>query len=254
MDDADRPNTRDASSRATLPFMDDVYRFANSENPADAETVQETYLRAYRSWHTFQPGSDARRWLFTICRNAFLRSREKLRHEVEVDDSNAETLAAVQAHTEMRQDGSDQILSRVDLARRSPARSRAGEPFRSTDPRRVEDQSYTPPRRCWGSPSARCARASRGRRSGNTPARRLRVGGVRQSTTMPNEIRRSTLGMQQLWTMWIASSPRRRRCGAIELLPVPPHARSPKLHQRAAEPRTLRLSGRYEQGRSRERG
>ena len=172
MDDTpDRPNTRDAEfARDALPFMDDVYRFANSltRNPADAEDlVQETYLRAYRSWHTFQPGSDARRWLFTICRNAFLRSREKLRREVEVDDSNAETLAAVQAHTEMRQDGSDQILSRVDLA---PALTRAldelAEPFRSTvilvD---VEDQSYDAASEVLGVPVGTVrSRLFRGRR------------------------------------------------------------------------------------------
>ncbi|MBK7834437.1 MAG: sigma-70 family RNA polymerase sigma factor [Gemmatimonadetes bacterium] len=172
MDDTpDRPNTRDAEfARDALPFMDDVYRFANSltRNPADAEDlVQETYLRAYRSWHTFQPGSDARRWLFTICRNAFLRSREKLRHEVEVDDSNAETLAAVQAHAEMRQDGSDQILSRVDLA---PALTRAldelAEPFRSTvilvD---VEDQSYDAASEVLGVPVGTVrSRLFRGRR------------------------------------------------------------------------------------------
>lgn len=172
MDDTpDRPDTRDAEfARDALPFMDDVYRFANSltRNPADAEDlVQETYLRAYRSWHTFQPGSDARRWLFTICRNAFLRSREKLRHEVEVDDSNAETLAAVQAHAEMRQDGSDQILSRVDLA---PALTRAldelAEPFRSTvilvD---VEDQSYDAASEVLGVPVGTVrSRLFRGRR------------------------------------------------------------------------------------------
>ena len=172
MDDTpDRPNTRDAEfARDALPFMDDVYRFANSltRNPADAEDlVQETYLRAYRSWHTFQPGSDARRWLFTICRNAFLRSREKLRHEVEVDDSNAETLAAVQAHAEMRQDGSDQILSRVDLA---PALTHAldelAEPFRSTvilvD---VEDQSYDAASEVLGVPVGTVrSRLFRGRR------------------------------------------------------------------------------------------
>ncbi|HNV77509.1 MAG TPA: sigma-70 family RNA polymerase sigma factor [Gemmatimonadaceae bacterium] len=172
MDDTpDRPDTRDAEfARDALPFMDDVYRFANSltRNPADAEDlVQETYLRAYRSWHTFQPGSDARRWLFTICRNAFLRSREKLRHEVEVDDSNAETLAAVQAHAEMRQDGSDQILSRVDLA---PALTHAldelAEPFRSTvilvD---VEDQSYDAASEVLGVPVGTVrSRLFRGRR------------------------------------------------------------------------------------------
>lgn len=108
-------NARDVEfARKALPYMDDVYRFAHSltRNAADADDLmQETYLRAFRSWHTFQPGSDARRWLFTICRNAFLRAREKLRHEVDVEDSDMETMAAVMHQGEMRKDGSDQLLS-----------------------------------------------------------------------------------------------------------------------------------------------
>src|SRR6187397_3379481 len=67
-----------AFERDALPWLDDVYRFALSltreESDAD-DVVQETFLRAYRSWHTFIPGTDCRRWLFTICRNVFLRSR-----------------------------------------------------------------------------------------------------------------------------------------------------------------------------------
>jgi RNA polymerase sigma-70 factor (ECF subfamily) len=143
-----RTAARDASfERDALPWMDDVYRFASSltRDQADAEDlVQETYLRAYRSWHTFQPGSDARRWLFTICRNAFLRSRERQRHEVVLEEGDTEALAAVRLHEEMRVDGTDRLLARIDLA---PALTRAigelEEPFRSAvvlvD---VEDQSY----------------------------------------------------------------------------------------------------------------
>src|SRR5207237_7784622 len=74
--------------REALPWLDDVYRFALSltrdETDAD-DVVQDTFLRAYRSWHTYLPGSDCRRWLFTICRNVFLRSRERARPTVELD-------------------------------------------------------------------------------------------------------------------------------------------------------------------------
>src|SRR5690242_2778499 len=66
--------------REALPWIDDVYRFALSltHDAVDAEdVVQDTFLRAYKSWHTYVPGSDCRRWLFTICRNVFLRSLER---------------------------------------------------------------------------------------------------------------------------------------------------------------------------------
>lgn len=140
--------TKDESfAREALPWMDDVYRFALSltRDPTDAEDiVQETYLRAYRSWHTFETGSDCRRWLFTICRNAFLRSRERRHGEVAIEDGDADALAAVRVHQQMMDDGTDRLLTRLDLR---PALEEAlaelDEPFRSAvvlvD---VEDQSY----------------------------------------------------------------------------------------------------------------
>src|SRR5665647_2392939 len=81
---------RDAAfEREALPWLDDVYRFALSLTRDDADAddvVQETYLRAYRSWHNFIPGTECRRWLFTICRTVFLRSRERQRPTVDLED------------------------------------------------------------------------------------------------------------------------------------------------------------------------
>ncbi len=144
----DSGSSKDESfARDAIPWMDDVYRFAVSltRDPSDAQDiVQETYLRAYRSWHTFEPGSDCRRWLFTICRNAFLRSRQHARLEVDAIDADTEAIAAAREHRAMIEDGTDRLLSSLDLG---PALERAlaglEEPFRSAvqlvD---VEDQSY----------------------------------------------------------------------------------------------------------------
>ncbi|HZS62060.1 MAG TPA: sigma-70 family RNA polymerase sigma factor [Gemmatimonadaceae bacterium] len=130
-----------------LPWLDDVYRFALSltRNEADADdVVQETFLRAYRSWHTFERGSDARRWLFTICRNAFLRTRERARHQVELEDGDVEAVAHNVGQNDGAVTGDERILTRLDLAPAlSNALDRLQEPFRSAvmlvD---VEDQSY----------------------------------------------------------------------------------------------------------------
>ena len=106
--------------REALPWMDDVYRFARSmtRDEADADDlVQETYLRAYRAWHTFEPGSDCRRWLFTICRNVFLRTREREARRVDTggDDAVLETMAAVREASPFAQQNADAIFSRMDL-------------------------------------------------------------------------------------------------------------------------------------------
>ncbi len=108
--------------REALPWLDDVYRFALSltRNEADADDiVQETFMRAYRSWHTFERGSDARRWLFTICRNAFLRTRERAKHQVELEDGDVEAVASQLAETTGRE------LRRRTAARAPRPRARA---------------------------------------------------------------------------------------------------------------------------------
>lgn len=156
--------------REALPWLDDVYRFALSltRNEADADDiVQETYLRAYRSWHTFERGSDARRWLFTICRNAFLRTRERARHQVELEDGDVEAVASQVAENSSAQGDDDRLLARLDLGPAlSNALGRLAEPFRSTvtlvD---VEDQSYEAASEILGVPIGTVrSRLFRGRR------------------------------------------------------------------------------------------
>jgi RNA polymerase sigma-70 factor (ECF subfamily) len=113
-----RPAAPPEFSNAALGAMDDVYRFARSltRDVSDAEdVVQDTYLRAFRSWHTFEPGTDIRRWLFTIARNVFLRSRERAQREVTLDDDATAAAEASQAQEAWVRGGLDPILDRADL-------------------------------------------------------------------------------------------------------------------------------------------
>lgn len=58
-----------------LSHLDALYNFALylTKSPADADDlVQETYLRAFRFAHRFEPGTHLRAWLFQILRNTFL--------------------------------------------------------------------------------------------------------------------------------------------------------------------------------------
>jgi RNA polymerase sigma-70 factor, ECF subfamily len=162
---------RDAAfARDALPWLDDVYRFAVSltRDEADADdVVQETFLRAYRSWHTFIPGTDCRRWLFTICRNVFLRSRERQRPTVDLEDGEQDAVAAGSVYSAAREKGYDDIYARVDLAPAlSDALDELAEPFRSAvilvD---VEDLTYESAAEVMGVPIGTVrSRLFRGRR------------------------------------------------------------------------------------------
>src|SRR5512144_601334 len=61
-----------------LPHVDGLFRLAMwlERNRSEAEDlVQETMLRALRSFHRFQPGTNCRAWLFTILRHLWSNRR-----------------------------------------------------------------------------------------------------------------------------------------------------------------------------------
>lgn len=94
-----------------IPHLDAVYRFAlrlsqGREDEAQ-DLVQDTFLRAHRGWEGFRPGTNCRAWLFTICRNSFLRSEERRGRRAEIleseTDADVESLAATAVFSEVRE-------------------------------------------------------------------------------------------------------------------------------------------------------
>jgi RNA polymerase sigma-70 factor (ECF subfamily) len=66
---------RSEFERTCLPWLGEVQSFALSltRKPADADDlVQETYLKALRSFDGFQRGTNAKAWLFTIARRLLI--------------------------------------------------------------------------------------------------------------------------------------------------------------------------------------
>jgi RNA polymerase sigma-70 factor (ECF subfamily) len=61
-----------------------------TRNQADAEDlVQETYLKAYRAFGSFQEGTNLKAWLYKILTNTFInsyRARKRRPEQVDVDD------------------------------------------------------------------------------------------------------------------------------------------------------------------------
>jgi len=66
--------------RDALPFLDQLYGAAMrmTRNPADAEDlVQETFAKAYSSFHQFRPGTNLKAWLYRILTNTFINNYRK---------------------------------------------------------------------------------------------------------------------------------------------------------------------------------
>ena len=104
--------------RIALPFLPTIARVATAltgGGPDADDLVQETFLRAYRHWHTFQPGTDCKSWLSTICRHAFAEQRRRDVRSVAVEDQELESLAAARLHNVARASGVDDMFSRLDL-------------------------------------------------------------------------------------------------------------------------------------------
>ncbi len=83
---------RAAFEAEALVHMDAVYRFALrlAKGEAEAEDlVQETFLRGWKAWDQFTQGTNAKSWLFTICRNVFLRQVERGQRHTEVVEEKA---------------------------------------------------------------------------------------------------------------------------------------------------------------------
>jgi RNA polymerase sigma-70 factor (ECF subfamily) len=60
-------------------------RFAGNAPDAD-DLVQETLLKAYRAWHTYQKGTNAKAWLLAILRSVFINEyRRSARRRAFVD-------------------------------------------------------------------------------------------------------------------------------------------------------------------------
>jgi RNA polymerase sigma-70 factor (ECF subfamily) len=58
--------------RDALPFLDQLYAagMRMTRNPQDAEDlVQETFAKAYSSFHQFRPGTNLKAWLYRILTN-----------------------------------------------------------------------------------------------------------------------------------------------------------------------------------------
>jgi RNA polymerase sigma-70 factor, ECF subfamily len=91
--------------RDALPFLDQLYSAAlrMTRNASDAEDlVQETFAKAFGSFHQFKEGTNLKAWLYRILTNTFINSYRKKQREPQqsgTEDIEDWQMARAEAHT-----------------------------------------------------------------------------------------------------------------------------------------------------------
>jgi RNA polymerase sigma-70 factor, ECF subfamily len=90
--------------RDALVFMDALYAAAlrYTRNPEDArDLLQDTYLKAFNSFHQFQEGTNLRAWLYRVLTTTFINSYRKDQRRPQLTSGELEDwqLAKAQSHT-----------------------------------------------------------------------------------------------------------------------------------------------------------
>ena len=90
--------------RDALAFTDQLYAAAlrYTRNPDDArDLVQDTYLKAFTSFHQFEPGTNLRAWLYRILTTTFINTYRKDQRRPQLSAGEVEDwqLADAASHT-----------------------------------------------------------------------------------------------------------------------------------------------------------
>ncbi|MCS4484072.1 sigma-70 family RNA polymerase sigma factor [Gleimia sp. 6138-11-ORH1] len=83
---------RERFETEALPLIEQLYAAAYrlTKNTVDAQDLlQDTYMKAFSSFHTFAEGTNLKAWMYRILQNAFINQyRRKQRRPLEVDTEN----------------------------------------------------------------------------------------------------------------------------------------------------------------------
>ncbi|MCX7895510.1 MAG: sigma-70 family RNA polymerase sigma factor [Thermoanaerobaculum sp.] len=99
-----------------LPHWEQLYKTALrlTRNREDAEDLlQETYLKAFRHWQSFQPGTNLKAWLFKILKNTFINLyRRQKALPPQTDFADLEETLEAQIISEPEKSPEDELLER----------------------------------------------------------------------------------------------------------------------------------------------
>jgi RNA polymerase sigma-70 factor (ECF subfamily) len=174
-------------AQTALAHIDSLYGTALrlTRRAADAEDlVQDTYLKAFRAAHQFEPGTNLKAWLFTILHNTFRNiRRHDGRNPVDVDSEAVERAVSDAPESQ----SPEQILTRATLdADLQAALDALPDAFRQAVwLRDVEELSYAEMAKVLDVPIGTVmSRISRGRRALSDGLRARRVAAAGKTTEL----------------------------------------------------------------------
>ncbi|MGZ5400989.1 MAG: sigma-70 family RNA polymerase sigma factor [Nocardioides sp.] len=136
--ETETPDQRAARfERDALPFIDQLYAagMRMTRNPQDAEDlVQETFAKAYSSFHQFRPGTNLKAWLYRILTNTFINNYRKKQRQPQqsmAEDVEDWQLARAESHTSSGlKSAESEALERLPDSQVKDALQRLPEEFR----------------------------------------------------------------------------------------------------------------------------
>lgn len=102
---------RESAADRTLRFERDALAFTNqlyaaalryTKNPDDArDLVQDTYLKAFASFHQFEPGTNLKAWLYRVLTTTFINNYRKTQRQPMISNAELEDwqIADAASHT-----------------------------------------------------------------------------------------------------------------------------------------------------------
>lgn len=124
-------------SEEAMPLLDQLYGGAlrMTRNPQDAEDlVQETYLKAFKAFGSFTPGTNLKAWLYRIMTNTYINSyRKKQRRPLETsaDEITDHQLYSSSSHDSTGLESAElEALKKMPNSRISDALNQLNEDYR----------------------------------------------------------------------------------------------------------------------------
>ena len=113
---------KESPAERALRFEQDALAYTNqlyaaamryTKNPEDAQDlVQDTYAKAYTSFHQFEPGTNLKAWLYRVLTTTFINTYRKDQRRPQTSDSELEDwqIAEASSHTSDQGKSSEDVV------------------------------------------------------------------------------------------------------------------------------------------------